>query len=287
MKLAKLVAPLALGLCMLGGVPAHAAKTVPSNVDMRLYRLDCGHVHMGDMSVMSDSGEYQGRTQDIVVSCYLIKHGNEWLLWDAGLARPFLKGVSEGGFDMKLDQTIVDQIHTLGLSPDDIGYVVISHAHFDHTGQSNDFPNAQLIMQKKDYDELSDPNAGKRFIDASLLSAHVKDGPGAHLRLVDGDQDLFGDGLIKTIALPGHTPGEMALELKLKKAGNVILSGDQWHFAENREKKQVPKFNFDHDQTIASGEKLERVIKETHATLIIGHEPADTKKTPALPGFLN
>lgn len=287
MKIAKIIGSLALAAGILSGVPAQAATAATSATELQLYRLDCGNIHMGDMSVMSDAGKYQGRTQDIVVSCYLIKHGDKWMLWDTGLARSFLTEVHQGGFDMKLNETIVDQLGKLGLTADDISYVAVSHAHFDHTGQSNDFPKAQLIIGKKDYEELSDPKAGEHFIDGSLLAAHVKDGPGALLRLVDGDEDLFGDGLVKTIALPGHTPGQMGLELKLKKAGVVILSGDQWHFDENRVNNQVPKFNFDHDATIASGAKLERIIKDTHATLIIGHEPKDVKKTPVFPGFLN
>jgi len=284
MKIFKLLGSLIL---LVGIAISACAKPAANDLELRLYRLDCGSVHMNDMSVMSDTGDYRGRTQDIVVSCYLIKHGDQWMLWDAGLSRDFLKGVSEGGFDMRLTQTIADQLGALGLTSGDIGYIAISHAHFDHTGQSNDFPNATLILQKKEYEELSAPDAGKHLIDASLLSAHVKDGPGARLRLVDGDQDLFGDGLIKTIALPGHTPGQMGLMLKLKYAGVVILSGDQWHFTENRVNRQVPKFNFDHDATLASGTKLEGIIKATHATLIIGHEPDDVKKIPVMPGFLN
>lgn len=263
-------------------MPATAAE-VTAPAELRLYRLDCGTMRLGDMSLMSDRGRYQGRSYDIVISCYLIKHGNEWMLWDTGLSREYLQGVTAGKLEMKLEKPIVDQLRTLGLKPEDINYVGLSHAHFDHAGQSNEFPDATMILQKKEYEVLSSQRAPEHFIDPALLQKHVK---GGRLRLIEGDTDIFGDGLVQTILLPGHTPGHMALKLNLPHAGVVILSGDQWHFPENRAGNQVPKFNFDHDDTIVSSAKLERIINETHATLVIQHEPADNQKLPALPAFL-
>ncbi|EEF25839.1 conserved hypothetical protein, partial [Ricinus communis] len=80
---------------------------------------------------------------DLVMTCYLIKHGNDWVLWDAGLPKKYLPGpVVEGTFTTALDRTIADQLRDIGLRPEDITYVAVSHAHFDHAGQVNDFPNA-------------------------------------------------------------------------------------------------------------------------------------------------
>jgi hypothetical protein len=79
----------------------------------------------------------------------------------------------------------------------------------------------------------------------------------------------------------------MALQVTLPRSGVVILSGDQWHFPENRRDNQVPTFNFDHDATIDSSGKLERLIARTKAKLIIQHEPADNAQLPVLPGYLD
>jgi glyoxylase-like metal-dependent hydrolase (beta-lactamase superfamily II) len=276
------VLSLSLLLCFCG--PASASR--PD--DLRLYRLDCGNMHIGDMSMMSDAGQYQGRSYDIVISCYLIRHGDTWLLWDTGLDRHFLAGVTEGGLDMKLSSTIARQLATLRLKPEDIRYVALSHAHFDHTGQSNDFPQATLVMQRAEYAVLADPaRARAHFILPELLSAHVDAQAGGRLQLIDGDYDFFGDGQVKAIFLPGHTPGHMALQLKLPHAGVVILSGDQWHFPENRANDQVPGFNFDHDATLASSKRLEALIASEHARLIIQHEPKDNAALPHLPSWLD
>ncbi|EPX63932.1 hypothetical protein D187_005065 [Cystobacter fuscus DSM 2262] len=260
------------------------ASAAPS--DVRMYRLDCGHMTLGDLSVMSDEGLYKNRSYDIVMSCYLIKHGNDWVLWDTGLPKKYLAGpITEGSFTTKLDRTIVDQIGELGLRPDDIKYVAVSHSHFDHSGQVDDFPNATLIIQRAELEAMADTErASSHYIVGELFSSHVSGKDLKRVRVVDGDVDLFGDGTLTTIQTPGHTPGSMALLLKLDNAGYHVLSGDQWHFRENYERHQVPTWNYDHDETIASGKKLDAVIARTHAKLIIQHEPADNKKLPTAYG---
>jgi glyoxylase-like metal-dependent hydrolase (beta-lactamase superfamily II) len=264
--------------------PSYAAAP-----DVKMYRLDCGHMTLGDKSVMSDEGLYKGQSYDIVMSCYLIKHGDDWLLWDTGLPKKYLAGpLTEGTFTTKLDRTIVDQLGDLGLRADDIKYVAVSHSHFDHSGQVNEFPNATLIIQRSELDAMADTKkASAHYIDSGLFSTHITGDKLERVRVVDGDVDLFGDGTLKTIQTPGHTPGSMALLLKLNHAGYYVLSGDQWHFTENYQRHQVPSWNYDHNQTISSGKKLDDVIAATHATLVIQHEPVDNQKLPKLPRFLD
>lgn len=257
--------------------------------EVKMYRLDCGQMRLGDKSMMSDEGLYKGQSYDIVMSCYLIQHGKDWILWDAGLPKKYLKGpLTEGSFTTKLDRTIVDQLRDLKLTSEDIKYVAVSHAHFDHSGQVNDFPNATLIIQKAELEAMADTKvASEHYIDNALFSSHVSGKTLKRVKVIDGDVDLFGDGTLRTIQTPGHTPGSMALLLNLKNSGPYILSGDQWHFTENYERKQVPIWNYSHPETIASGSKLDEVLKQTNAKLIIQHEPADNAKLPKLPAYLD
>jgi glyoxylase-like metal-dependent hydrolase (beta-lactamase superfamily II) len=268
---------------------ATAGASQAAAPDVRMYRIDCGHMTMGDKSMLSDRGLYKGQSYDIVMSCYLIKHGQDWVLWDAGLPKKYLPGpVVEGTFTTTLDRTIADQLRDIGLRPQDITYVAVSHAHFDHSGQVNEFPNATLIIQRAELEAMSDTEkATAHYMDAALFSTHVAGKDLKRVRVVDGDVDLFGDGTLKTIHTPGHTPGSMALLLKLNKAGYYVLSGDQWHITENYQQHQVPSWNYDHDETLSSGKKLDDVIARTHATLVIEHEPVDNKKLPVFPRFLD
>lgn len=268
---------------------AAMASSYAAAPDVQLYRLDCGEMTLGDKSVMSDEGLYHGQSYHIVMSCYLIRHGDEWLLWDAGLPKKYLAGpLTEGTFTTKLDRTIVAQLADLGLRPADIDYVAVSHAHFDHAGQVNDFPNATLIIQRAELDAMADhAKASAHYMDAKLFSSHIDGKQLQRVKVIDGDVDLFGDGTLKTIQTPGHTPGSMALLVNLKQAGPYVLSGDQWHFTENHTRQQVPTWNYDHGETVSSGKKLDRIIAQTRATLVIQHEPADNRKLPRAPGFLD
>jgi N-acyl homoserine lactone hydrolase len=248
-----------------------AAENQPSIV-----RLDCGTIKVGDFSVsFSDRQIYPHGPKTLTNSCYLIAHKGKQLLWDTGLPAA-LKGKTqtEGDFTTSLDKTIPEQLAQLGLKPEDIDIVGISHMHFDHTGQAAQFPRATLLIGRADYDR----SAGKDDPFGPWRQAK-----GGNLQfVVGGRSDLFGDGAVEVLHLPGHTPDHLALLVNLA-SGPVLLSGDLYHAAEAREKRGVPGFNSDRAQTLASMDKFEALAKETGAKVIIQHETADVGKLPAFP----
>jgi glyoxylase-like metal-dependent hydrolase (beta-lactamase superfamily II) len=131
-------------------------------------------------------------------------------------------------------------------------------------------------MQKAEWDSAL---AGNPEFDVSLFDK-LKD---AKLTIIEGDYDVFGDGSVRFIYAPGHTPGHQALFVNLEKTGPIVLSGDLYHFRESRSLRRVPKFNFDAAMSLQSMDKVEALIKETGATLWIEHDKAlaDTlKKAP-------
>ena len=252
------------------GLAAPAAAAGPSIV-----RLDCGSILIKDFnSFFSDASDYKPGPRRITDSCYLIRHGDQILLWDTGFAAA-LKGKPNdmGALVASLDKTIAEQLATLGLKPADIDIVGISHMHGDHTGQAREFPGAKLLIGKADF-ELSkgdeDPFGPWRAAGAKVQTMH------------GGDVDVFGDGSVVALNMPGHTPDHMSLLVKLA-SGNVLLTGDLYHAAEARLKKGVPPFNTSRAETLASFDRFERLAKNLNATVIIQHEPADVAKLPAFP----
>ena len=103
--------------------------------------------------------------------------------------------------------------------------------------------------------------------------------------LLDKDEwDVFGDGSVVIKSTPGHTPGHNVLFLKLKKTGPVVLSGDLYHYPEERTLNRLPVADFNKEQTAASRAELERYLKRTGAQLWIEHDiiaNAKLKKAPA------
>ena len=242
-----------------------------------LWRLDCGDVHVSDLDVFSDAYLYAGQQKDLTDSCYLIRHGDRYLLWDTGLPGA-LVGTSreQGPFRMTLRASVRDQLARINVRPEQITFVGLSHGHFDHIGQAADFPRAILLVGAPDWEEIRGaPTYAAQF------TPWIQGG--STVQTVTGDHDVFGDGSVVMLNLPGHTPGHHALLVRLRGRAPVILSGDQFHFTEQVRNNGVPGFNADRADTLASSQRLLAIADSLDAELIIQHEPADIAKLPAFP----
>jgi len=242
---------------------------------LSLTRLDCGTATIKDFDAFfSDKpGLYAKGPRDVSDGCYVIRHGDRILLWDTSFPAKLAGGEEDmGPLVARLSKTIAQQLSELGLKPEDVDIVGISHMHSDHTGQAAEFPNAQLIIGKGDFEQTKgkdDPFGPWR-----------KDG--AKVDATTTDVDIFGDGSVVALHLPGHTPDHLALLVKLA-SGPVLLTGDLYHSREAREKRGVPPFNTSREQTLQSMDKFEKLAKDTGAKVIIQHEPRDIGFLPAFP----
>ena len=239
-------------------------------------RLDCGHAEFKDMNgFFSDTpGVYPPGPGRVTDSCYLIRHGDQQMVWDTGFAAETKgKPLERGPMTAGIDRTLADQLDELGVKPEDVDVVGISHMHGDHTGQAAQFTNARLVIGKQDFELLgTEPDD---FFKAWR-------GSGKPVTLASGDVDIFGDGSVVALHLPGHTPDHLALLLQ-PEVGPVLLSGDLYHSTISREKRSVPPFNTDRAQTLASMDKFEALAKARKAKVVIQHEPNDIAKLPAFP----
>jgi N-acyl homoserine lactone hydrolase len=284
---------LALTLMVAGMPDASAGSKLPdptsAGVAERLYRLDCGHSLANDESVWTP-GENVGRDIEFSSTCWLIKHGSQWLLWDTGVPQTALNDPKGWSTLPKLivyhlDRSLTDQLAEIGLKPADIGIVAISHTHGDHIGNVWLFPDATLVMQRAEYTWIHSPDGPNDNVNQLMALARKLLGTPKHLQLVDGDVDLYGDGSVALISTPGHTPGHESLLVHLKKSGFILLSGDVVHSEENFEKNIVPSLNTDKAQSIASMQKFRQLIATYKATLFINHEKSQTDKLKLLPAF--
>jgi glyoxylase-like metal-dependent hydrolase (beta-lactamase superfamily II) len=160
--------------------------------------------------------------------------------------------------------------------PEQIKVIGISHYHFDHTGQAADFPGARLLIGKGDLEALK---ASER---RAKPLAHWVSGGGA-VEAVERDKDVFGDGRVVMLDLPGHTPGHHGLLVTLARKGPVLLSGDVAHFRENLESGGVPSFNTDRAQSLASMDRYRALGRNLRAAVILQHDERDLSKLPVFP----
>lgn len=273
----------AAGITLSLSVSATAAtNAVPTKAaDLQLWRLDCGTIQVNKLEMFSDTFNYAGQSKTLTDSCYLIRHNDQLMLWDTGFPEAKLNAkFTNDPISPRLNRTLVDQLQQINIKPDDIDIVGISHYHDDHIGQAIKFPKAKLLIGQDDLKVLKQtppPTGVNTAAFAPWLTG------GSPVDAVTVDRDVFGDGSVVMVNTPGHTPGSHSLLVRLPKFGPVILSGDTVHFTEQVTNNNVPSFNTDRAQSLASMNRLYGIQKDLPATLIIQHEPEHIKLLPAFP----
>jgi N-acyl homoserine lactone hydrolase len=134
--------------------------------------------------------------------------------------------------NMTPEQTAAAQLRALGLDPAEIRLIVMTHLHFDHASALCDFPNATVLVDRREWaaawarDALLngyskaqlDPRPSYRTIDFTTPPA-VASGPFEHTI------DLFGDGTLTLASTPGHTAGHLSLVARLD-GREALLTAD-------------------------------------------------------------
>jgi glyoxylase-like metal-dependent hydrolase (beta-lactamase superfamily II) len=243
--------------------------------EVSVARIDCGTAAQPVNANLRWNDTYTPKELNMTFtfSCYLIKHGDDYMVWDTG----FAPGTSPNAAKVGLAERLAE----VQVKPEQVKFVGISHFHADHTGQLSPLTNATLLIGKGDWDGI---NANPPMAGANV--AGFKDWMGAGARKVEPltlDKDVFGDGTVMVIRTPGHTPGHMSALVKLRSGKNYLLSGDAVHFHENWDTNSVPGFNYDRSQTLASMDRMRKIAENLKATLVIQHDPRDIGKLPAWP----
>ena len=250
----------------------------------RLYVFENGFIRGLDTKLFNLARQ-DVKEPDFVNSSYLIVHPRGTLQFDSGgIPDSQLKGdgspTTEGV--MSASKTLLSQLANAGYRPSDITYFALSHYHSDHTGNANAFAGSTWITQKAERDFMfGDKPEG--IIQPATYSA-LK---GAKTRILDNQElDVFGDGTVRLIPTPGHTPGHQVLLVRLPKRGPVLLAGDLYHYPEERARGITPTFEFNAEMSKASRAKVEALLKETKAELWIEHDLATHAKLPKAPAYV-
>lgn len=251
--------------------------------EVALARLDCGNEPTPvSVASFSDTFAHPDLKLPLTYSCYLVRHGDRYLLWDTGNA---LDGAPEAP-----KASLVELIKRMGVATDAIEFVGVSHHHLDHTGQLASFPKATLLVGRGDWELMSSaqPPAGMPPEEFAMRQARLAPwiSGGAKVQPLTGDRkDVFGDGSVVMISLPGHTPGHHGLLVRLEEMGYVLLTGDVTHFHENYANDGVPTWNANRADSLASLDRFKKIAGNLNATVIIQHDPRDVAKLPAYPAF--
>ncbi len=264
-----------IGIVLFSACKTEKKETIieTEEVKVTLQVINAGNITVNKLEAFSEGDLYVGESKDFVDPTYIITHPKGRLIWDTGLPEaigpePVTPG--DGTFTISRKDSLKNQLKALDLTYDDFDYIGISHIHFDHTGTANYFKNAIWLVQENEHAFITSEEQIKGLGAAIAELTNYK--------LLNGDYDVFGDGTVIIKSTPGHTVGHQSLYLDLGLEKPILLTGDLYHFDENRANKVAPGFNYDIPQTKESMEAFEAFAQEKNAEVIIQHSPKDFEK---------
>jgi N-acyl homoserine lactone hydrolase len=261
-------------LLALIAVSAVAQRAEPPK-SLRLYVFDCGTL------AIPDTSPYGFKKEDLASAvmsapCFLVAHPQGTLIWDTGP----VPGTGTLRYATST-RSLQSQLSEVGYSPSDIRYLALSHFHWDHVGNANLFASATWLVPKAERDIMfADPPSPRTEPQNFSQLKNAKT-----VLITTSDYDVFGDKTVIIKAAPGHSPGHQVLFLKLRKTGPIVISGDLYHYPEERKLNKIPTTEFNADQTVASRIAIEAFLKKTGAQLWIQHDFTANAKLKKAPEF--
>ena len=156
-----------------------------------------------------------GDMQDVGVFVWYIEGTKRRIMVDAGVAvESFRRRVGPASSIQTLDEGL----GKLGLKPEDIDTVIITHLHFDHIELTYRFKKAEILVQKKELEFVCNPHPLRAHAYKSNLSFLE----GANIRTLDGDTDIV-DG-VRVLLTPGHSAANQSVAVETA-AGLAIITG--------------------------------------------------------------
>jgi N-acyl homoserine lactone hydrolase len=282
--------PVLASLLISGFWTTHAVlfQQRPADPAVKLYVFDCGVLLRQNIATYNLK-ETAAPNGDMSVPCFLVSHSRGTLIWDTGGVPDsrVTPGISTD-LDLELvpgrkipwrvDKRLRDQVAEIGYRPTDITYIALSHMHYDHTANANDYASSTWLVQEVERDRMfAQPPPTNVSTYRELRNSKTV--------LLHGDHDVFGDGAVVVKSTPGHTAGHQSLFVKLAKTGSVLLSGDLYHYPEERALGVVPTFEFNKEQSQASRTAMEQFMKERGAQLWIQHDIVSNARLKKSPQF--
>jgi N-acyl homoserine lactone hydrolase len=233
---------------------------------------------------------------ELPINVFVIKHRDGVVLFDTGLdpaiaSDPNYVDSAIGRFFMRRvfrltigpDDTVAKNLNRLNLRTEDVNTVVVSHLHFDHIGGIADVPQAELLVSRDEWQQLSEPHPDHDY----FFREHIQL-PGAKWQPIDfkptkdpllvpfgGCYDVMGDGTLMLLPTPGHTAGSLSMLVRADDRPPLLLIGDLSYAVELLMRDQLPGIYADKSQLHASFKKVRDLKAQLPDLVILGsHDPA-------------
>ncbi len=238
---------------------------------MKMHALSGGRVRMRKAVYVPDAD--RSEMIELPVSCFLLRHAQGNVLFDTG-CHPSVPENPERWQGMEKFMTpimppgenVLTGLSAVGISADDVDVVVCSHLHPDHCGCNAFFKRASIMVHAREIEAARKPNAVPMGYLASEWDFGTFDA-------LTAERDVFGDGKIVLIELPGHTPGSIGALVQLENSGKFLLAADTVSVRVSLDTGVHPRNVQDHDALEKSFAEIRR-IEAGGATILCGHDAA-------------
>ena len=238
---------------------------------MKMHLLPCGRLKMRKSIFLPASD--RSETIELPVSSALLRHGQANVLFDTG-CHPAVPEDPEGRWGglaklmvpiMRPGEHVLTGLARLGLAPDDIDVVINSHLHPDHCGCNAFFRKATFLVHS---DELAAARAPASEANGYLAADWDQPMP---VDALTRERDVFGDGRIVLVHLPGHTPGSIGALTQLDRSGRYLLAGDTVSLRETLDTGIIPRNTWNADALAKSLAEVRR-IEASGVTILCSHD---------------
>ena len=235
----------------------------------RLYVFNCGESTVPDLSRWTP-GVNVGKPGAFSANCYLIRHAKGWMMWDSGIndnVATMPNGFQRGKLSPHyiLRKPLRFALSEITVDPAKIEHVAFSHTHGDHAGNVDTLSGVPLLMQKAEYDFAFAAGKQPPF------------SPSHPVEKVDGEKDVFGDGSLRIVPTPGHTPGHQSLVVRLAKTGTLVLSGDAVQVGEQLDRYKAAPASYD-ERLVAGIRTVADLAAKNNAKVWYSHDTAQTQQ---------
>jgi N-acyl homoserine lactone hydrolase len=252
---------------------------------MKVFACHCGG-DRSDLATFDPLDEDVGTKVYCPYFFYLVEHPEGRVLFDSGLHPQVATdpvgrvGEAAGAFpiEMKPDGDVVSQLGKLGLTAKNVDAVIQSHLHFDHAGGLEFVSHADVYVQSAELVAARNPPVYQRDLYNPADFEHD-----LSWKVLNGDLDVFGDGKLRIVSTPGHTPGHQSIYVEFETRNPLVLMADATYSLAKMRQRRLPAVVWSPDEMVASWERLEEIERDTGAELRCTHEVNFEGQVPIAP----
>jgi glyoxylase-like metal-dependent hydrolase (beta-lactamase superfamily II) len=252
--------------------------TTDAPLDVRAVRFAAHETRRSSSYLRWDVYGQADATFTISYFFWVVRGPHDVLLLDTGFDQPVAARRGQ-----ELVAPMRECLAAAEVDPGEVGTIVLSHLHFDHVGNLELFPQAELVVQAAELEFWSDPIALRpqfaSVAERSYLDTVARADAAGRIRRITGDTTLAPG--ITAISLPGHTPGQQGLRIDGADHG-VVLASDAVHYYD--ELRHDMTFVIVHDvaEMYRSYDRL-RAYETSGDVVVPGHDTEVLDRFPTEP----